>query len=127
MKSIRNKLKKKGGFTLIEMLIVIAIIVILIAISIPAFNSALDKARETTDAANLHSAEVIATICAMDGKLTDRTTPIDDTETYFYDIDNGSISRTKPAGQGQSSVNNGRVIQVTFAARTLEPSVEWVS
>lgn len=50
MKRIRN------GFTLMEMLIVIAIIAVLIAIAIPVFSSQLEKSREATDLANVRSA-----------------------------------------------------------------------
>ena len=57
MKKNRNK-----GFTLGELLIVVAIIGVLVAISIPIFTSQLEKAREATDAANIRSqyAEVMA-------------------------------------------------------------------
>ena len=51
-----KKLNKKKGFTLAELLIVVAIIAVLVAISIPVFTSQLEKARESTDAANLRSA-----------------------------------------------------------------------
>ena len=50
MKRIRN------GFTLMEMLIVIAIIAVLIAIAIPVFASQLEKSREAADLANVRSA-----------------------------------------------------------------------
>ena len=50
MKRIRN------GFTLMEMLIVIAIIAVLIAIAIPVFASQLEKSREAADLANVCSA-----------------------------------------------------------------------
>ena len=50
------KLRNKKGFTLMEMLIVVAIIAILIAIAIPTFNSSMNKARVSTDAANIQSA-----------------------------------------------------------------------
>lgn len=50
MKRIRN------GFTLMEMLIVIAIIAVLIAIAIPVFSSQLEKTREAADLANVRSA-----------------------------------------------------------------------
>lgn len=50
MKKNRNK-----GFTLGELLIVVAIIGVLVAISIPIFTSQLEKAREATDAANIRS------------------------------------------------------------------------
>lgn len=51
-----KKLKKnKKGFTLAELLIVVAIIGVLVAISIPIFTSQLEKAREATDEANLRA------------------------------------------------------------------------
>ncbi len=40
---------KKKGFTLAELLIVVAIIGVLVAISIPIFNKQLEKSRETHD------------------------------------------------------------------------------
>lgn len=48
--------QNKNGFTLMEMLIVIAIIAVLIAVAIPIFASQLEKAREATDLANVRSA-----------------------------------------------------------------------
>lgn len=51
-----KKLTNKKGFTLMEMLIVVAIIAVLVAIAIPTFNNALEKSREATDAANLRAA-----------------------------------------------------------------------
>lgn len=48
---MRNKHKK--GFTLSELLIVVAIIGVLVAISIPIFTSQLHKAEVATDIANL--------------------------------------------------------------------------
>ena len=48
--------QNKNGFTLMEMLIVVAIIAVLIAVAIPVFASQLEKAREATDLANVRSA-----------------------------------------------------------------------
>ena len=47
--------KNHKGFTLIEMLVVIAVIAVLISIIAPAISSSTDKARATTDAANLRN------------------------------------------------------------------------
>jgi prepilin-type N-terminal cleavage/methylation domain-containing protein len=46
-------MRKKKGFTLIEMLVVIAIVSILVAIVIPSVSNASKRARAATDAANL--------------------------------------------------------------------------
>ncbi len=50
------KRNNKKGFTLAELLIVVAIIAVLVAIAIPVFTSQLEKSRESTDAANARSA-----------------------------------------------------------------------
>lgn len=50
-----KKLTNKKGFTLMEMLIVVAIIAVLVAIAIPTFNGALTKAKESADVANVRA------------------------------------------------------------------------
>ncbi len=60
MKKNNNK-----GFTLMEMLIVVAIIAVLVAIAIPVFTNQLEKSREATDAANIRSAYAEVMACAM--------------------------------------------------------------
>lgn len=51
-----KKFTNKKGFTLMEMLIVVAIIAVLVAIAIPTFNSALTRAKEGADVANIRAA-----------------------------------------------------------------------
>ena len=48
-------MRSKKGFTLIEMLVVIAIIAVLVSVIIPTVTSATDKAEAAADAANLRS------------------------------------------------------------------------
>ena len=48
--------QNKKGFTLAELLIVVAIIAVLVAISIPIFNNQLKKARLATNQANARAA-----------------------------------------------------------------------
>ena len=73
--------KNEKGFTLAELLIVVAIIGVLVAISIPIFTSQLEKAKEATDMANVRSAyaEVVASYLSdnknksIDVKITSNT------------------------------------------------------
>ena len=48
-------MKRHRGFTLIEMLIVVAIIAVLAAIAIPVFNGSLHKAKVAADMANVRA------------------------------------------------------------------------
>ncbi len=52
---IKEIRKNKNGFTLAELLIVVAIVGVLVAISIPIFTSQLHKARVATDWANVRA------------------------------------------------------------------------
>lgn len=51
----------KKGFTLAELLIVVAIIAVLTAIAVPLFVTSIDKANKATDEANMRAVRVAAT------------------------------------------------------------------
>ena len=89
---LRKKLKNKKGFTLMEMLIVIAIIVILLAIAIPSFNNSLNKAKTAADEANVRSyyAEIMVKNMTADEDDLDLPAASDDIKdalkTAGYDL-----------------------------------------
>ena len=83
-----KKLLNKKGFTLMEMMIVIAIIVILVAISIPSMSGSLEKAHIAADAANLRAAKAAVVAYELDGKSS--------AEDMVYEVVTGELI-TKPA------------------------------
>ena len=84
--------KNEKGFTLAELLIVVAIIGVLVAISIPIFTSQLEKAREATDLANIRAAYAEASVKALEGDnataqtYTATTVKAQSTGTWVTDI-----------------------------------------
>ena len=89
--TLKKKLNKKG-FTLAELLVVVAIIAILVAIAIPVFSSQLENARKSTDEANIRSAYSIAQTATL---LQDTSGKIlaDTSKTYYFQKD-GSFAAT---------------------------------
>ena len=81
------KKNNKKGFTLAELLIVVAIIAVLVAISIPIFSSQLTKARQATNEANARAAKAATVVWYLDQD----TTPADGT-VRVYDNAKGSLS-----------------------------------
>ena len=86
------KKTNKKGFTLAELLIVIAIIAVLIAIAIPTFSGALRNAKLQTDHANIRSAYAMVMTANMmngidlSGGTGELTAPEAD-KTYYFQKD----------------------------------------
>lgn len=91
-----KKKANKKGFTIMEMLIVVAIIAVLVAIAIPTFNGALEKSKEAADVANVRAvyAELVVAnltegtayptdLTALKGKFTGETALNDDSKLKF--------------------------------------------
>ena len=61
--------KEKRGFTLAELLVVVAIIGVLVAISIPIFTTQLEKARRSVDLYNPRAVEAVLVNAINDGSV----------------------------------------------------------
>jgi prepilin-type N-terminal cleavage/methylation domain-containing protein len=101
-----KKLRNKKGFTLAELLIVVAIIGVLVAISIPIFTTQLEKSREAVDISNMRAAYAVAQSDVLTESWKDYNGSISDgtgTLTGYYD-GYGKIVKQAPKAYGKSSV-----------------------
>ena len=85
MRKIRSS---KKGFTLAELLIVVAIIGVLVGISIPIFTTQLAKSRLATNKANARAAKAAAIAAYLDS---------DEVRGGTYDVGTGKLTTVKSA------------------------------
>lgn len=93
---------RTDGFTLAELLAVVAIIAVLVAVSVPIFSSQTAKAKAAADQANVRSAKAAAVSAYMTESIGEET-------TYYYDAASGTVTSdysaaASIAGYGKSTV-----------------------
>ena len=109
-----KKINKKG-FTLAELLIVVAIIGVLVAISIPIFTSQLEKSREAVDEANLRSlyAEAVAAVLTEDTSATTSikgaTLTVSKTDDVYTGVATLALTQQKDGTTSGSAIDIGGV------------------
>jgi len=108
---VKGKIKNRKGFTLAELLIVVAIIAILIAIMVPVFGASRDSAILARDAANLRSAyaEAVATAMTDSTKFDDEgKLEVDIAELKKFDctlsVKDQVITVTSPKGDKNDTI-----------------------
>lgn len=92
MKGLLNKKLSKKGFTLAELLIVVAILAILVAVSIPIFTSKLADAKKATDEANFRACKaLVANAIISDEFPSTSWSKFQNIYSSVYDAKNGCL------------------------------------
>ncbi len=121
LNSLKKKLRSNKGFTLVEMVIVLAIIGVIAALAIPIYGNIMGKANQTADEANIKTVETavavyqaengelpsvnaetnteafneLITELHREGYLKDATLEVNsDGRSFTYDKSNGTVSIT---------------------------------
>lgn len=80
--------KKKRGFTIIELVIVIAVIAILAGVLIPTFSSVIEKANRTARLENARNA--LTAVLGEDYDIKEAYIQVD--ASHYYHYENGQLS-----------------------------------
>jgi prepilin-type N-terminal cleavage/methylation domain-containing protein len=125
---MRRLRKSPRGFTLIELMIVVAIIGILAAIALPRFSQMLEKSNEAQTKGNLNSIHSAATIYYGDQKGIWPTT-LSTYSTYLFSqyLDNvGGVKVTGAFVAGASSPRGTIVTMTTQASVPTASGTGWL-
>lgn len=122
MLALQNKRKKEGGFTLVELIVVLVILAILAALLIPALTGYIDKAKEKSITAECRQAVMAAQTLADEKYATNTKTAItfDSATTKSTDAAKVSQGDIKELGEVSGTVsdvtfNKGKVTKLVYS------------
>ena len=107
------KKNNKKGFTLAELLIVVAIIAVLVAVAIPVFTSQLEKSRDAVTVSNLRSAYAMAQTAYLTEQDDDANVTINKTGNTITSIEIANV-----VAKGTSTGFSGAETELPFTAPT---------
>ncbi|MBD1223929.1 prepilin-type N-terminal cleavage/methylation domain-containing protein [Virgibacillus halodenitrificans] len=82
---MKKMLKKQKGFTLVELLAVIAILAIIVAIAVPTVGKVIDNSKSDAHDANIELIENAARLADVSGSFTEGMSPTDLKDTGFLE------------------------------------------
>lgn len=108
MQNLKKILKNKKGFTLVELMVVVAILGILVAIAVPVYSNVTANAAEKACASNIRTIESAIVMAQADQKVinngddisvlseylktTDLTCPVNGSAEYTLNVDGDKVT-----------------------------------
>lgn len=144
----------KKGFTLAELLIVVAIIAVLTVVAVPIFTTQLEKSREETDIANMREAKAAAAAAYLADEEVKNAAGTSGTKVgpsqsatssaVYWDAAKGQLVADKPTttygkgtkakggceamfGYDQDTVAAGKILEVDITSANGEITMIWVN
>jgi len=101
-----NRKNNRKGFTIVELVIVIAVIAILATVLVPVFSNVITKAKESAalqEAKNIHT-NYIASINYKDGDLAETDTFYIIVDEYYVKVEDGSVVEASTTDPGADAL-----------------------
>lgn len=121
-------LKNKKGFTIVELVIVIAVIAILAAVLIPTFSGVVEKANESK---RLQAARNAYTNWLADDDTSGNSNALNQDKvigikvdgTYWFTVKNGAVAKSGTNGKDEVKAGNGENDKIILETITSDESV----
>ena len=121
---MKNRTSRKSGFTLVEIMIVVAIIGLLAAIAIPNFVKARATSQMNACINNLRQIDAAANEFALEkGKKTGDTITMTTDLTPYIKLNSASSIPPCPAGGSYTCANVGNTPTCTLSSLTTSPHI----
>ena len=119
-------MKRKLGFGLIEMLVVVGAISALAAIGYPTVEKGFEKSKESNDITAMQSADSLITSAALSGKVIGGKPARDYTrDNPLYFDEGGNLVAARPVGYGRGTAKSGGEVWSSCDDYKYDPSLDY--
>ena len=113
-KFLRERKKDNKGFTLVELVIVVAILAILVGILAPQYTKYVEKSRKSADASNMDELVKAVQVYAVDNAVT--STDANNTTTVTIQLTADGVKGATGANSKPSNLKQSDIAAMAFEA-----------